>query len=310
VSCSTKSPALFRPLFGQCPRRKQRHCNRRGQSLVEFAIVSLVVYMLLAAILTFGQILYSAQTLQQAADVAARELSRTPLPATADLMDVLYNNTGYDNVRNSVFDQAKLQVDLTTEVPSGQSVLDYVKTWPIINQMLYPLMIVVQPAAGGDEYLVYPGMVSCTDSAGRTVPCIAQVESRTSDGAETITWVPVIEEVTPGAFSVASGQRGLVALRINYPYQSASMSSFQPPANPASPPGPPDNPVVPIEANDANVTVNSNGYTATGEPLQSATNGIYNGAYGLGQQKAWAKDVRPYRSLISAQAIYRREVFQ
>ena len=35
----------------------------------------LVVYLLLAAILTFGLMLYSAQTLQQAADVAAREIA-------------------------------------------------------------------------------------------------------------------------------------------------------------------------------------------------------------------------------------------
>ena len=38
--------------------RGRRHVNRRGQSLVEFAVVALVVYMLLAAILTFGQLLY------------------------------------------------------------------------------------------------------------------------------------------------------------------------------------------------------------------------------------------------------------
>ena len=40
--------------------------------MVEFAVVSLVLYMLLAAILTFGQILYSAQGLQQAVDIAAQ----------------------------------------------------------------------------------------------------------------------------------------------------------------------------------------------------------------------------------------------
>ena len=59
----------------------KRGRSRRGQALVEFAVVCLVVYMLLAAILTFGQWLYSAQGLQQAVDVAAREISRTPLPA-------------------------------------------------------------------------------------------------------------------------------------------------------------------------------------------------------------------------------------
>ena len=241
----------------------RRGRNRRGQALVEFAVVCLVVYMLLAAILTFGQMLYSAQTLQQAADVAARELSRTPLSPTADLMDVLYANTGYDGVRASVFDQSKLQVNLTTELGSDPSVLDAINKWPIVNQMLFPVMIVVQPVAGGDKYLVYPGVVPCTDSAGRTVPCIAQVVSRSAGGVETITWVPIIEEVTPGAFSVVSLQRGLVALRINYPYQSATMSGFQPLADPGSSPGP-GNPLNPIEANDSGVTVNSNQYTPTG----------------------------------------------
>ncbi len=69
---------------------------RRGQALVEFAMVSLVVYLLLAATLTFGQLFYSGQTIQQAADVAAREISRTPLLATANLMDVLYSGSPSD----------------------------------------------------------------------------------------------------------------------------------------------------------------------------------------------------------------------
>ena len=53
-------------------------------------VVALVVTMLMAAILTFGQMLYCDQTLQQAADIAARELSRTPLPASCTLHAVLY----------------------------------------------------------------------------------------------------------------------------------------------------------------------------------------------------------------------------
>ena len=82
--------------------------------------MSLVVYMLLAAILTFGQMLYSAQTLQQAADVAAREISRTPLSATANVMDVLYSSQASDysngpsTVRTALFDPQLLQFDLTT----------------------------------------------------------------------------------------------------------------------------------------------------------------------------------------------------
>ena len=213
--------------------------SRRGQALVEFAVVCLVVYMLLAAILTFGQTLYSAQTIQQAADVATREIGRTPLLATANVMDALYSNNpsdysnGPSTVRTALFDPQLLQFDMTTGVPAGQSVLDVIKTWPIINQVLYPVMI-VQPGDqvyGGDpshQYLWYPGVVPCTDSGNpnRTVYCVAHVDSRQSDGAETITWAPVIEETTPGAFNVASSQGGLVALRINYGYQSATMSAF------------------------------------------------------------------------------------
>jgi hypothetical protein len=194
--------------------------------------------------------------------------------------------------------------------------------------MLYPAMIVQsgQQVYGGnpsDQYLCYPGVVPCSDSANpnRTVYCVARVDGRSSDGAETITWVPVIEEITPGAFSVASPQGGLVSLRINYGYQSASMSAFPPSSTyPPSPNAPP------WVADDNEVTVNPSNYTPNGGAPQS-TVGTYSGPYGLGMQEAWAgwtqKDavppppppgtptgVRPYRSLISAQAIYRREVFQ
>ena len=48
---------------------------------------SLVLYMLIAAVLTFGQAIYSAQSVQQAADSIAREISRTPLPAVPDTLD-------------------------------------------------------------------------------------------------------------------------------------------------------------------------------------------------------------------------------
>jgi hypothetical protein len=306
VSWSTEKP-LKSPW--KCSRRG---CNRRGQSLVEFAVVALVVYMLLAAILTFGQLLFSAQTLQQAADVAAREIGRTPLSATADMMDVLYSSdpntyssvagSGTSSVRTALFNPALLQFDLTT-VPPGETVLDVVRTWPVINQMLYPLMVL----AGSDAqatYLVYPGAVPCSDSrsASRNVWCVAEVTGRQGNGGETITWVPVVEEMNTGAFSVATS--GLVTVRINFGYQSASMSAYPP--QQTWPPGPTG---LPYGANDGNVTTSQGFYTPTAAPISSLDN-TYSGQYGLGSQQAVGTTVRPYRSLISAQAIYRREVFQ
>ncbi|MEZ6090001.1 MAG: pilus assembly protein [Pirellulaceae bacterium] len=50
--------------------KRSRYPSRSGQSLVEFAVVALVLYMLLAAILTFGHALYVAQGLQGAVDLA------------------------------------------------------------------------------------------------------------------------------------------------------------------------------------------------------------------------------------------------
>ena len=293
-----------------------------------------MVYLLLAATLTFGLMFYEGQTIQQAADVAAREISRTPLPAAAQLMDVFYSNNPSDysstgdtsTVRTSLFNPQLLQFDMTAGTAGFSSVLDVVQKWPIINQMLYPAMIAqpgnqVYGGNAGDQYLCYPGVVPCTDntSPNRTVYCVARIDSRAADGAETITWVPVIEEITPGAFSVASPQGGLVSLRINYGYQSATMSAFPP--SPTYPPQPNSPPWV---ADDNEVAVNASNYSPIGGAPPSAV-GTYSGPYGLGTQEAWAgwtqKDprpppqqqpggVRPYRNLISAQAIYRREVFQ
>ena len=59
--------------------------RRRGSVLVEFALIALVLYLILAATLEFGRALFGAQVLQQAADIAAREISRTPLPPTLDI---------------------------------------------------------------------------------------------------------------------------------------------------------------------------------------------------------------------------------
>ena len=55
---------------------------------------------------------------------------------------------------------------MTADVPAGQSVLNVVQTWPIINQMLYPAMIV----QSGDQ--VYGGNPADSTCATRA-PCPA-----------------------------------------------------------------------------------------------------------------------------------------
>src|SRR4051812_17300746 len=81
---------------------------RRGQVLIEFALIALVLYVLLAAILDFGRALFAAQVLQLAADVAAREISRMPLPPDQTLEQVMDGN----DFRTRIFDARKLVIEL------------------------------------------------------------------------------------------------------------------------------------------------------------------------------------------------------
>lgn len=313
-----------------CIQRPRKHRPARpGQALVEFAVVALVMYLLLAAILTFGHALYVAQGLQTAADLAAREISRTPLPADQAFEDVLAAGD-LDAIYNDDF----LVFDLVTL--GGQNFLtDVVSTWPPLNQQLATMMIVDRPDFDGDgtadrQFIRYPGALleDASKPTGYTVG-IPLVTGRAADGVETIRWVPVVEEIdtedspgddtgaSPDPFRISSAQRGLVALRINFPFQSASMSSFQP--NPAGP----FEPTIgrPNSADDGFVTeLNPDDRPGdlTGAALSDGDlyAGTYGGQYGLGAQGALGSQaltggraVRPYRRVISAQAIYRREVF-
>ena len=299
--------------------------RRHGQSLLEFALVAMVIYVLLAGILTFGHALYVAQGLQTAADLGAREISRTPLPADSTLEDVLA-----DGSLASIYDDDYLVFDLAGLSGGQNFFVDIVPTWPTLNQQLATMMIVDRPDFDGDgtpdaRFLRYPGALLTADPAnptptGYTVG-IPVVQSRTGDGTETIRWVPVVEEIdtenndddagtNPDPFQISSAQRGVVALRINYPFQSASMSSFQP-----SPGGTFGQTESLNKANDAGVTeLNPDERPGglTGAPLTDGDvyAGTYGGQYGLGAQGAVNRIVRPYRRVISAQAIYRREVFE
>src|SRR3954471_10138442 len=89
---------------------------RRGSVLVEFALIALVLYLILAATLEFGRALFGAQIVQQAADILARELSRTPLPPVAALQQVFDDTTGqYDPngvVKSTIYDRSLLVVPL------------------------------------------------------------------------------------------------------------------------------------------------------------------------------------------------------
>lgn len=286
--------------------------DQSGQVLIEFALISLVFYLLMAATIDFGRMIFTAQMLQDAARVAARELALTPLPAASTFEDALAE----PQVLQRVFDPNQLVVDLDA-YPDSATLDAYLASLPLVNQALRPLMINDRVNVGGVErnLLRFPGALLSNSLApsGFSVG-IPRVAARGSDGTETIEWVPVLSEVrsdpadpASGPFSLASvgPQRGVAAISINYPFQAALLSGFlQNAAGPLEP-----NIANPIVAEDAGVTeLNAppSGTTIGLDPVP----GIYSGTFGLGHQLALVNTLRPYRKLLSAQAIFRREVMQ
>jgi len=95
-------------------------------------------------------------------------------------------------------------------------------------------------------------------------------------------------------------------VRVNYPCQAATLTGFRFLATDVDP-LPPNIGAV-ILSDDASVQENNE---APGGIFEDGAVGPYSGPYGLGRQLAFAgRVVRPFRKLVSAQAIYRREVVE
>jgi hypothetical protein len=287
-----------------------RRRGRRGSVMIEFAFIALAFYLLFAGTLELGRMIATDQIIQNAARVGARELALVPLRPTETFLQALAE----PQVVATIYDPTKLAVDVTGGLPNTG-------TWPVINRMLYPVMVIDQ--VGGASILHYPGAV-LSDGAGAFTVGVPHVVSRDAQGHETIRWVPVIEEVrsnpldpNTGPFSLAWNgagsdprpQRGLVALRINCPYQASTMTAFRQEADPGS--GEIVN--IPVLADDLAVIV-QNPNEAPGQAVSGGSaSGVFAGQYGLGKfyamGTAGAGGVRPFRRLISAQAMFRREVY-
>ncbi len=259
----------------------------------------------MAAILDFGRLFFTAQVVQGAVSTGARELARTPLPAGYTFDDALADPL----VKARVYNDDLLVVDLDA-IPGGLDLAEWIGTWPVLNQMLRPAMIFDE--AGGRRLLRYPGALLEDPSrpTGLTV-LIPVVDARAADGVETLSWVAAVEEITnpdfPGEspFDVTSPvpQRGFVALRINYPWQAAATTGFRGDGLDAPNIG------NPIEADPAGVSAAALPAGVSLRP-DDGTPGPYAGPYGLGRQLAFGREVRPFRKLLSVQALVRREVFE
>ncbi len=277
--------------------------RRRGAALVEFALVALALYLLLAAILGLGRWILVAQSAQDAARFAAREMALFPLPAGYDFGQALADPA----FRGAVYDADRLVVDLGA-TPPGPALEAEFAGMPVVNRALRPLMITSDVDVGGTvrRLLHLPGALvdSPTSPTGLTVVVPRVLARDGATGAETIELAPVLEEVGNGSFSVASPDGGLVALRLNVPFQAATLSAYL-----QTDPAAPNRKVL---ADDGAVSAPGGAYRPIVGPGPDGT-GPYSGTYGLGQLQAlgpMGETVRPFRRLVAAQAMFRREVFQ
>lgn len=293
---------------------QQSKKRRTGQVLVEFAMIAFVMTLLLSAVIAFGFLFFSANVLQQAADTGAMELSRHSYAATGKFNAALEDS--------GLFDEAALVVPVGTDS----------STLPLINRLLFSLYI-YDPDVGTDGVLRYPGAL-VTNSDGDQTVVIPMVGNRAPiTGVEEITeWRNVVEEIIStnapeGPYALDSGvpDPGRVALRINYPYQAASLVAYtyrdsaNQPISQLQALGTEGVQNYAVIADDGDVTgANAakfpNGLTLSGagytlvdldpDPVEERVD------YGFGELQAYATTVRPYRKVLSSQGIYRRELFE
>jgi hypothetical protein len=280
-----------------------------------------LLVILIGATLSFGLFFFQANTLQQGVDVAAQEISRMPFAPTAELGlgDLSAANTAvmYDsNFQSQIYDEQFLVIhdsEWAAGTTANGDYRAYVDTLPLLNRLLATVM--VRDATFGAGVTRFPGAIVANSITGEET-VLVPIIGYNADGTETLVeWVAPVEEIRPGGGqgpfsltatnSAASFVPGMVALRINYPAQSTTLVNRTG-----------DRGQVIIRADDSSLggdgDTGSNYSLVVGAESGPADTTINSGRYGLGRQAALfeANGIRPYRKVMSVQAIYRREVFQ
>lgn len=275
--------------------------RERGAAIAEFAVVSILLWLLLAGILELGRAFAAQHVLQNAASSAARDLALQALPASND----------FTAARGRIFDDGFLVADAAllarcvTDPQRQELSLNGVRAYfqehnaPILNQLLLPLW--VRDVVNGVEMLRYPGAVlvrpTATGDCGDGSPYTVQIPERDATGG--YQWRAVVEPLPVDGrqdpFALANG--GWAALEVRYPFQAVGMQGWRT--------GPSGGQSM-IDAVDP----------ADGPPLGfdfvsfPSEEGAYAGRFGLGRLFAMGREVRPFRRVLTASAAFRREVFE
>ena len=316
---------------------------RKGQAMVEFAFLIPIFLVLIGATISFGLFFFQANVLQQAVDVAAQEISRMPFEPNQELglgqldqcdeAESVCNDSAF---KEQIYDEQYLVIhdaEWGSSTAFGGDFQAYADQLPLLNRLLVPAMI------RDNGMTRYPGALVVNNATGEETILIPIVEyrnraddvgvfpSRIRAAGETILeWVAPVEEIrvdhdedsgTPreGPFKLSydvapaleSFQPGMVALRVNYPAQSTTLLNR---TN-----GQVGGTIVIAGDTTLAAGASTGCYSVSApSPRISPASGVAGsnpnaGLYGLGELEALTRVLRPYRKVMSFQAIYRREVF-
>jgi hypothetical protein len=231
-------------------------------------------------------------------------------------------------VKATIWDPSKLVIDMEF-FADDDALQSYLSSLPLVNKALRPAFITETVPVGTSTHRIirFPGALVSPDPANPPTDPPSSATNGFSvvvykvSGTSTPTEIQVLAEtrVDPadqncGTFSVippmlTAGEcgasfdpnqnRGIVSVTVNYPFQSAALTGFK------------------SAGFDANGAPNPNISNRIDSPDDPATTpaGTYTGSFGLGNQAAFGgmngnKYVRPYRTLLLGQAIFRRDVIQ
>jgi hypothetical protein len=188
--------------------------GEKGAALVEFALMALVLYFIFAAGIEFGRAIFVAQTVQDAARVAARELALVPLPAVNPDGSVFGFADALADTRvlTNVWNPNALVVDLDC-YGTDDALNTYLNSLPPVNRALRPVFITETVTVGdATRHLMhYPGALLTDTLNTATCPAvydgsnlhpsdltvgIPEVTQRAPNGVETIEWLPVLREMS------------------------------------------------------------------------------------------------------------------
>ncbi|MEL6715016.1 MAG: TadE/TadG family type IV pilus assembly protein, partial [Planctomycetota bacterium] len=160
------NPTIHAPVSRRAPAAPSR--RRRGGVLVEFALLALALYLVLAGMLSLGRWMAVSQAAQDTARFAAREFALFPLPAEITF-DGALTDAGF---RSAVYDPDQLVVDIAVN-PPGPALEAVFDAMPVVNRALRPLMITsnVSTPGGSRRLLHMPGALvdSPTSPTGLSV---------------------------------------------------------------------------------------------------------------------------------------------